>query len=127
MTNAPLGSYNAQKYALKIGETANCQITGATDVTGTTTTVTIQSSQSGNTDVVGSVSGSTISFSWTAPAGGCDTVVVSWQGAAGKHNIASDPGGFGYVDANGDHVNCGGSNPPDVGITKSDDTAHSVA
>ncbi len=119
-TNLPLGIYNSQKYALQIGETANCQIIDATDASGlTTTTVIIQSSDLGNASTLGTVTGTTISFSWTAPANGCNTTIVAWLGKSGKHTIESDPGGFGYVDANGNHVTCGTSTGPTLETTPS--------
>src|SRR4051812_12784725 len=68
--------YNPTKYALKTSpvQTVTCTITGATDVSGLRTVpVYIKSSTLGNTTVTGTVSRTTITFTFTAPGNGCET------------------------------------------------------
>lgn len=106
--------YNSTHYALQIGQTVTCTIEGATDVIGQTTVdVIIKSTGSGNIVVTGTVVGSTITFSYTAPADRCDTNIVAY-GTNGNNtnNSFITPGGtsaagFGYVDAQGNPIVCG--------------------
>src|SRR5438128_960708 len=63
----PLAIYNQTHYAIQVGTTITSKIIGATDVTGSRVTVTIKTSSNGNIQTVGTVSGTTITFSFSAP------------------------------------------------------------
>lgn len=116
--SCPLTGFNPTKYGIKVGTTVTCTIVGATGISGSTTPVIIQSSDFGNTTLTGTVSGSTITFTYTAPVSGCNTVVVAY-GSTG--NLADNAflgngkaaAGFALLDANGNVVTtC--STPPDT-------------
>jgi hypothetical protein len=104
--------YNSTHWKVMIGETVNCTIEGATDVSGATVDVFIKSTTSGNTTVPGIVVGHTIAFSYTASADRCDTNIVAYgtNGNNSNNSIITSGGtsaaGFGYVDASGNPVSC---------------------
>ena len=82
--NCPLPVHNPTHYKLEAGTTVTCTIDGASEVSGqTTTTVFIKSSTLGNTQVVGTVTGTgsntQITFTFTAPENGCDTTIVAYE------------------------------------------------
>ena len=109
--NCPLSAHNPTHYALQVGTSVTCTITGAEDVSGQSTVdVIIKSSQFGNQTVTGTVTGTgastTITFTFTAPANGCDTTVVAYS--TNGNNVSGDYQGFGYVDAGGNHISCTG-------------------
>jgi len=111
-----LPEYNPTKYALQASptpQTITCTITGASDVSGSTVPVIIKSSNLGNTTVMGSVSGTTITFTFTAPRNGCNTSIVAY-GSNGNNTNNSwiTPGGtsaagFAFVDGSGNVIACG--------------------
>jgi len=110
-----LTPFNANKYALKVGSTVTCTIDGASDASGKTTVpVIIKSSQLGNTTVTGTVSGSgsstKVTFTFTAPTGGCNTVVVAYISNGNNTTLSGgNGGGFAYVDSSGNNVTTCGS------------------
>lgn len=115
----PLTKYNPTKYALQISQTVTCTIVGATDVSGLSTVpVYIKSSDFGNTTVTGTVSGTTITFTFTGPAGGCNTVVVAYGslGNNANNSVLTSGGkaasGFALVDSSGAVITTCGSPPP---------------
>ena len=116
--NCPtLSSVNNNKYGLKVSTTVTCTIVGATDVSGSTTVpVYIKSSTLGNTTVTGTVSGTTITFTFTAPANGCSTVVVAY-GSTGNNTKSpfgsGNAGGFAFLNSSGTAITCG-TPPPDT-------------
>jgi uncharacterized repeat protein (TIGR01451 family) len=127
--NCPLQVHNPTHYKLQVGTTVTCTIDGASEVSGqSTTTVFIKSSTLGNTQVVGTVTGTgsntQITFTFTAPADGCDGTVVAYENVGLNSNniiISGDPSspaaaGFVYVDGNGNVIDCGGT--PHVTILK---------
>src|ERR1043165_1746338 len=79
---------NCTHYKVQAGTTATAQIVNATDVdqyaVNGMVTVTVKSSEFGNTEVQGTVEGTTITFSWTAPLSGCNTTIVAY-GANGNN------------------------------------------
>jgi hypothetical protein len=102
---------NTSKYALQAGATVTCTITGATDLPAgaTSVTITIMSSDLGNTTVTGTVSGTTITFSYTAPTNGCNTTVLSYLHNGHLVNSpfsgpGNGPAGFAFVDAQGNLI-----------------------
>lgn len=112
--------YNPTHYKLQVGTTVTCTIDGASEVSGqSTTTVFIKSSQLGNTEVTGTVTGTgdatQITFTFTAPGNGCDTTVVAYGEVGLNSNntiISGDPdhpsaAGFAYVDSEGNVIDCG--------------------
>jgi hypothetical protein len=90
---ANLPAHNKNKYALQVGATVQAYIYGATDVSQSSGSIPliIRSSVLGNQTVIGTVFidgqyGKSIMFSYTAPANGCQTNVVAYNG----HNANSD-------------------------------------
>ena len=118
--NCPLAKYNPTKYGLHISQTVTCTIVGATDVSGLSTVpVFIKSSDFGNSTVTGTVSGTTITFTYTGAAGGCNTVVVAYGSLGNNTNnsILTSGGtaaaGFALLNSSGNLVTtCGGPPPP---------------
>jgi hypothetical protein len=133
-------AYNPTHWAVQAGDSITGTITGATDAQvgtgGCDSTVgvlvTIQSSNFGNTPLCGTLSGSTITFTWAVDSltdtAACGTTIVSYNALGNLTNNALLPkgtgnaaGGFAIVDANGDVVTCGGEQLPpaaDLKITK---------
>ena len=135
--------YNNTHYMLPVGSTITCQIVGATNAYDLNhpgfVDVTIKSSALGNTTVQGALSGTTITFSYTAPANGCETTVVAYasytvnnQGRiqVGESNTDNDiildglddgagnsPGGLAYT-LNGVSPSCSSTPPQDLTVTK---------
>src|SRR5689334_4936351 len=73
--------FNRTHWSVQIGDTITAQILGATDADlqgATQADVVIKSSHNGNTTITGTMSGTTITFSWTVPANACDTVIVAY-------------------------------------------------
>ena len=125
--NCPLPVHNPTHYKLEAGTTVTCTIDGASEVSGqTTTTVFIKSSTLGNTQVVGTVTGTgsntQITFTFTAPENGCDTTIVAYENVGLNSNniiISGDPShpaaaGFAYVDGSGNVIDCA----PHISILK---------
>jgi len=113
-----LPKYNPTKYALGLGQTTTCTITGASDATGLLTVpVIIQSSNFGNSTGTGTVSvidgSTTITFTFTAPSGACNTAVVSYikTGNIANNSWITTGGkaasGFAFVDSSGNAAACG--------------------
>ncbi|TME58846.1 MAG: hypothetical protein E6I58_00990 [Chloroflexi bacterium] len=141
---APTGSslqtgqaFNKTHWKVEAGDTITGRISGATDAVvgsgacGAGVLVTIQSSNFGNTSLCGTLSGSTITFTWSVPSTGvCQTTIVSYNETGHLANNAIIPGGsgnsaagFAIVDSNGDVIPgpCGGGigSPPAVALTVS--------
>ena len=125
--NCNLPVHNPTHYKLEAGTTVTCTIDGASEVSGeSTTTVYIKSSSLGNTAVTGTVTGTgdstQITFTFTAPADGCDTTIVAYDSVGLNSNntiISGDPSspaaaGFAYVDAFGNVIDCGGTAAIDI-------------
>ena len=125
--SAPLTPHNRTHYKLQVGTCVTAQIIGATDLPVGTTSVDvyIKSSTLGNTTVVGSVSGTTITFNYCAPVSGCLTTNVAYGdlGNTANNDIIADgvkdgkagrssqlaTAGFAFTDAAGNVVqNCSG-------------------
>ena len=108
--DCPLPEYNSTHYALQPGQSVTCTIHNA-DLSGSPSSVDvqIQSSDLGNKTVNGNVSGSNITFSYTGNSGGCNTTVVRYDDGAGHWKNISGMKGFGFVDASGNHIACGGA------------------
>ena len=77
---------NKTHWKVQAGDTVTGTIVGATDAVvgsggcGTGVLVTIQSSNFGNTELCGTLSGSKITFSWSVPSTGvCQTTIVSYN------------------------------------------------
>src|SRR5262249_28878517 len=115
---APLSQYanNPTHYALQLGNCVTATITGATDaaqyaVNGQIT-VFIKSSNFGNATVTGTLSGTTITFTYCAPMTACFTSNVAY-GVVGNTTGGTCFGGqgtsgFAYVDASGNEkTTCG--------------------
>jgi hypothetical protein len=125
-----LTPHNNTHYKLEVGATVTCTIDGATDVSGSTVTVYIKSSTLGNETVTGSVSGTTITFTYTARSDGCSTTNVAYDtsGNTANNDIidnGSNDGsgtaaaGFAFVDSNGDVIACGGGGAKlDLSVSK---------
>jgi len=106
--------YNPTKYALQASpsqQTVTCQITGASDVSGLSTVpVIVKSSDLGNTTVTGTVSGTTITFTFTAPGNGCSTSIVAYQSSGNNTNNSwitpggTSSAGFAFVDGSGNLI-----------------------
>ena len=65
---------NRTKWKVQVGDSITAQITGVTDPNlqgATHADVVIKSSARGNVTVLGTKSGTTITFSWTVPANAC--------------------------------------------------------
>src|SRR5258708_172859 len=93
---------NKTHWKVEVGDTVTGTITGATDaVIGGGgclggVLVTVQSSNFGNTDLCGSLSGSTITFAWAVPSDGvCQTTIVSYNQLGNHANNGLIPGGSG--------------------------------
>jgi hypothetical protein len=134
---------NNTHYKLPVGTTITCQIVGATNAYDGNhpgiVDVTIKSSALGNTTIQGTLSGDTITFSYTAPANGCETTVVSYASytvnnqdriQVGESNTDNDiildgvdddkgnsPGGLAYT-VNGEVPSCSSTPPKDLTVTK---------
>jgi len=126
--NCPtLTPFNPNKYALQVGTTVTCTITGASDASGQTTVpVIIKSSQLGNTTVTGTVSGSgsttTVTFTFTAPVGGCNTVVVAYISNGNNTSLnGGNGGGFAYVNSSGANItNCTAAKTANISLGYAD-------
>jgi hypothetical protein len=107
--DCPLPEYNSTHYALQPGQSVTCTIHNA-DLSGSPDTVDvyIQSSDLGNSTVTGHVSGSNITFSYTGNGSGCNTTVVKYDNGDGSKKNIDGKKGFGFVDASGNHIACGG-------------------
>jgi hypothetical protein len=110
------GQYNPTHFAIQVGQTVTCTITG-TDVPDGPVNVNIQSSNFGNTTVIGTASGGTITFSYTGADNGCDTANITFDNpdTGGVENTHT---GFGFVDSSGNHLVCG-TRPPAADLTVS--------
>jgi hypothetical protein len=122
--NCPLDPGNPVKYDLEVGTSVTCTIEGVTDTIGDANgnvPVWVKSSNLGNTELVGTLVGTTITFTFTAPEGGCFTTIVSYTDDLGNNSnndfindgLANGNGhsaaGFRYVDGDGNVVtDCGG-------------------
>jgi uncharacterized repeat protein (TIGR01451 family) len=134
--NCPtLSGFNPTHYGLPAGSTVTCTIDGASEVSGSSTTdVIIKSSDLGNTTVTGAVTGTgsntQITFTFDAPARGCNTTVVAYQSnGLNSNNSIITPGahaaaGLAYLDGNGDPITCGDA--ASIDITKVAD-AHTIS
>jgi hypothetical protein len=115
--DCPLPVGNPTHYNLEQGATVTCTIDNATEVTGSTTTpVWVKSSSLGNTQLTGSVSGSTITFTFTAPLNACNTSIVSYDAVGLNSNsmvISGKDAAAGLrFTLNGNPVTCGSQPPP---------------
>ncbi len=144
---APTGSlsqtglfYNNTHWTVEVGDTITGTISGATDLPGSVdctsqpqpdccspqtctganqVDVFIQSSVFGNTPLCGTVSGTTITFSWPVPSSGvCDTTHVTYCKEGHGANASLIPGGnantgagFAIVDASGAVISSSGTPP----------------
>jgi hypothetical protein len=128
-----LTKHNNTHYKLQVGATVTCTIDGATDVTGSTVTVYIKSSTLGNETVTGSVSGTTITFTYTARGDGCDTTNVAYDtvGNTANNDVIDDgvknksgtaAAGFAFVNSSGTVITCG-STKKDLTVSKTASTA----
>lgn len=122
-----LSPHNPTHYKLEVGTGGTFAIVGATDVAPGPVTVYVKSSTLGNTAVAGTAAsdptyGTMITFSYTAPANGCDTTVVAYDspGNVSNNDVIDDgakngsggsAGGFAFTDASGDVIPCGGTPP----------------
>ena len=80
---------NRTKWKVQVGDSITAQITGVTDPNlqgATHADVVIKSSARGNVTVLGTKSGTTITFSWTVPASACSTLVVAY-GPVGSNPV----------------------------------------
>src|SRR5262249_61033865 len=85
--------YNRTHWSVQLGDTITGQIVGATDANlqgATEADVVIKSSHNGNTTITGTMSGTTITFSWIVPANGCDTAIAP-SGPVGAHPTSHTP------------------------------------
>ncbi|MBI1748689.1 MAG: HYR domain-containing protein [Acidobacteria bacterium] len=120
----PLTPLNNSKYKLVVGTTVTSKIINATDASTTTSSpcssaspgvkVIIKSTDLGNTEVCGSLSGSTITFTFTAPSNGCKTTIVAYnsnsnnsnstvvKAANGGSGAGTEAAGYAYVNASTD-------------------------
>ena len=112
-----LSPYNSAHYGLEVGATVTCTIEGATDVADGPVDVFIKSTALGNTTVAGVALGGVITFSFTAPANGCDTSVVAYgtNGNVSNNDFIDDglqngsgtnAAGFAYLNAQGQNPAC---------------------
>src|SRR6476646_10521621 len=94
--------YNRTHWAVHIGDTITGELVAATDAVRpgeTEADVVIKSSQNGDTTVTGTMSRTTITFSWTVPANACATTIVAYgpvgSNPTGKNsnNDILDPAG----------------------------------
>ena len=122
--------FNPTHYRVQVGTTITGKIIGATDLTGAETCssggggvdVIVKSSNFGNTTLCGTLSGCpgpacTITYTYNAPANGCDTGVVAYKtnGNNSNNDIIDDgikngsacaAAGYAYVDASGGLISC---------------------
>ncbi len=116
---------NNTHWKVQAGDTITGTISGATDaVVGSDgcVAVIIKSSDFGNTTLCGSLTGTTISFTWKVPATGvCNTTIVAYNKEGNNSNAGSLPGGssttaagFAIVDSSGDVITDCGTTPPDA-------------
>jgi len=126
---------NKTHWMVEAGDTVNGTITGATDaVVGSGgcvggVLVTVQSSNFGNTPLCGSLTGSTITFTWVVPSVGvCQTTIVSYNETGNLTNNlllggAKSAAGFAIVDSSGNVIpgpcNGGTTSPPGLPLTVS--------
>lgn len=112
-----LSQYNNTHYGLAVGTTVTCTIEGATDVSNGPVDVIIKSTTFGNTTVTGTAAGGVITFTFTAPNNGCDTVIVAYETSGNnsnndfiddgvKNGSGTSSAGFGYVNAQGQPILC---------------------
>jgi uncharacterized repeat protein (TIGR01451 family) len=114
-----LDQYNPTHFKLQVGTSATCTISASLVGNPSTVNVYVKSTPLGNVTVTGTVSGSTITFTYTAPLNGCETTNISYDNGAGTQTNAH--AGFGFVDASGNPIaTCGGETipPADLTVTK---------
>ncbi len=120
-----LPQYNPTHFKLQVGTTVTCTISASLVGNPSTVDVFVKSTPLGNTTVTGTVSGSTITFTYTAPLNGCATTNIGYdKGSGGQTNAHA---GFGFVDAQGNGIgDC--SNPqPAADLTVSQTATPSFA
>ena len=74
-------AHNRTKWKVQVGDSITGTIRNVTDANlagATEADVVIKSSARGNTTVLGTKSGTTITFSWTVPTSACATMVVAY-------------------------------------------------
>ena len=76
-----LPQYNPTHFKLQVGTTVTCTISASLVGNPSTVEVFVKSTPLGNTTVPGTVSGSTITFTYTAPLNGCETTTSATTGA----------------------------------------------
>src|SRR5206468_2389090 len=92
------GVLNTTHWKVQAGDTITDTITGATDVTPVNgqVAVFVKSSLFGNTQLVGTMVGTTISFTWTVPSTSvCGTTNVAYGSLGLTTNNSQLPGGTG--------------------------------
>ena len=110
-----LSVFNPTHYGLEVGATATCTIDNSGVADGPVD-VFIKSSDLGTTTLTGTASGGTITFTYTAPANGCNTGIVAY-GAAGtlaNNSVISggnSAAGFAYLSPSGTLVTCLSGSP----------------
>jgi hypothetical protein len=93
----PLPLYDAGHYALQQGQTVTCTINDAIFIgSPTTLRVYIVHPTLGTIQVTGTVSGTTITFSYTGRGNGCDTEFIKYSDNDGHNKTLSGLAGFGY-------------------------------
>ena len=83
---------NRTKWKVQVGDSITGTIRGVTDANldgAAHADVVIKSSARGNVTVLGSKSGTTITFSWTVPANACLTMVVAY-GPVGSNPVGNN-------------------------------------
>ena len=110
----PLPVYNSTHFALEVGQTVTCTIDATGELVGSPTTVDvlIKHSTLGNETVTGTVSGNTITFTYTGRSDGCDTTNIGYDNGDGQQINAH--AGFGFVDVSGNHLVCGTKANPSI-------------
>ena len=119
--------FNHTHWQVQVGDSITAQILGATDADlqgATEADVVIKSSERGNTTVRGTMSGTTITFSWDVPETACSTTIVAY-GPVGSNPTGNNsnnaiiwpqgplgPAGFAIVDGSGNVVDCNPPPPP---------------
>jgi hypothetical protein len=93
----PLPLYDANHYALNPGQTVTCTINNAVFIGNPTQLrVRIVHPTLGTVEVLGTVSGTTITFTYTGRLNGCSTERVTYSDNDGHFKALSGLGGFGY-------------------------------